>query len=241
MSKDDLDVKNFKCYPYIPVTSLEAKQKEYYAKNIMKNVYPSPITSVKSSLISSEKSTPKIVCDTPVSAYNAITFEKQAIQEQEELTEKLNELNKQIAENEIMANIQKTTIETHKNTIKEQQEKIRENEKQIKKQEFAITYNTTISEQVIQNVNSLNVEITNKASMLNILNKHTLDAQAHLQDLQTKINNSQVTLENLQAGIYNCQQELSYHRTMLNQIHTMIQNPQYIHQMMIPYEVNDIY
>ncbi len=242
--------KNFKYYPYIPVTSVEKKQKEYFEKNVdkIKNLFPTPLTPSSASILgspstpnialfspiissaplSSKTSPQKIVCETPDSAYQAITFK----QTEEELKEQIEAQEVQIADNQILLNIQKNTINTNANIIKENLNTIEENNKQIKKQEFAINYNSTISEQLIQNINSLNTEVVNKSSILNIVNKQVVEAQQYLQDLQNKINSAQVLLQNLEASVYNCQQELTYHRNMMGQFHMMAQNPEYAHQMM---------
>ncbi len=275
--------KNFKYYPYIPLTSVEKKQKEYFEKNVdkIKNLFPTPLGSssrtpsilgspstpniavfspITSSAPLSSKNTTntstspqKIVCETPESAYQAITFEQPTnnyANQLEELKEQIQEQEEQIAENQIILNLQKTTLETNEQIIKEKQARIQENDAQIKKQEFAINYNTTISEQVIQNVNSLNTEVVNKTSLLNIVNKQIQDSQQYLQDLQNKINSAQALLQSLEASNYNCQQELAYHRNMLGQFHMMAQNPEYAYQMantmagyLAPqqmYEVNEI-
>ena len=268
--------KNFKYYPYIPITSIEKKQKEYFEKNVDKinNLFPallsthlssksssssilgspsastpnialfSPITT--SAPLSSKTSPQKIVCETPESAYKAITFHQS-----EELKEQIHVQEAQIADNQILLNIQKTTLETNTQIIKENLNTIEENNKQIRKQEFAINYNSTISEQLIQNVNSLNTEVVNKSSILNIVNKQVADTHQYLQDLQNKIASSHTLLQNLEASVYNCQQELAYHRNMLGQFNMMSQNPEYASQMMNAmaeylapqpiYEVNEIY
>jgi hypothetical protein len=258
-TEKEVFTKNFKYYPYIPLTSVEKKQKEYFEKNVdkIKNLFPTPLGSSPSSAssilgspstpniaafspitssapLSSNTSPQKIVCETPESAYQAILFEQPTndyANQLEELKEEIQAQEAQIAENQIILNLQKTTLETNTQTIKEKQDRIQENEKQIKKQEFAINYNSTISEQLIQNINSLNTEVVNKTSILNIVNKQVAEAQQYLQDLQNKINSSQALLQNLEASVYNCQQELTYHRNMLGQIHMMSQNPEYAYQM----------
>lgn len=290
-TEKEVFTKNFKYYPYIPLVSVEKKQKEYFEKNVdkIKNLFPTPLGSSPSraSSILGSPSTPniallspiissaplsskntanttnttttatspqKIVCETPESAYHAITFKQPTnyyVNQLEELKEQIHTQEAQIAENQIILNLQKTTLETNDQTIKEKQDRIQENETQIKKQEFAINYNSTISEQLIQNVNSLNTEIVNKSSLLGIVNKQIQDAQQFLQDLQNKTNSTQVLLQSLEASVYNCQQEISYHRNMMGQFHMMAQNPEYAHQMMTTmagylapqpmYEVDEIY
>jgi hypothetical protein len=274
-TEKEVFTKNFKYYPYIPLTSIEKKQKEYFEKNVdkIKNLFSTPVSTPLSSKSSSTPnialfspittsaplsskitttSPQKIVCETPESAYQAITFEQTTNNSiNEELKEQIQTQEAQIADNQILLNIQKSTIETNAQIIKENLNTIEENSKHIKKQEFAINYNTTISEQLIQNVNSLNTEVVNKSSLLGIVNKQIQDSQQFLKDLQNKINSAQILLQNLEASNYNCQQEVSYHRNMLGQIHMMSQNPIYAHQMANAmagylaqppmYEVDEIY
>jgi hypothetical protein len=242
-SEKEVFTKNFKFYPYIPISSIEKKQKEYYEKNInkIKNIFVIPLRSPPSTQISSPQiSSPQttlpqqIVCETPDSSYQAITFEEN-IKEQlkEQLQEKLEEQTAQIAENENILNLQKSTIETNEVTIKEKQDMIRENDIYIKRQEFAMEYNTTISDQIVQNINSLNKDLINKSNILLVINKQINDAYKHMEDLQNKITNSQTTIQSLEANIYNYRNELSYHQNMIGQIHNMVQNPEYMMATMI--------
>jgi chromosome segregation ATPase len=242
-SDTEVYTKNFKYYPYIPIKGLEKKQKEYYEKNInkIKNLYVSPLrtSSLSTPLTISPQ---KIECETPESAYNAITFEEnttdtvkeQEQQEKQDLhTQIITEQQTQIADNEVTLHLQKTTIETNELTIKEKQDRIHEFDIHIKKQEFAMEYNKTISDQIVQNINSLNKDLINKSNVLLVINKQINDAYKHMEDLQNKITNSQTTIQSLEANIYNYHNELSYHQNMIGQIHNMVQNPEYMMATMI--------
>ena len=61
--------KNFKYYPYIPLTSIENKQKEYFEKNVdtIKNLFPSPLPTSLSSK-SSTGLVPNIALSSPITS-----------------------------------------------------------------------------------------------------------------------------------------------------------------------------
>lgn len=231
MSYDsEINVQDYPFYRTIPIEAIRQKQRPLFNETV--EYVKAPLLPTPEESYYEERAMPPIESryqePCQCNECKSVVVVENLNDTQEEirgLEDKLQQLHRDIAEQESMIKRNEQIIEQQAKKIETQYGVIEHNTAQINASINSYSHNMSAINYQTHQIQVNNTELSRQQYM-----DQTLKAQ--IADTQQQVYDAQAQLTSIQQELESCQQQLAYHQTMLGAFNTLIQNPQYFIQLM---------